>query len=427
MVLFLLLVLICVLIYLFTLLKEKNTLKKRFEPYQKIEDTEKEYEEINAKKRVLLEEIKALEAEREHLKKLVAIFKEDEEAIEFGYYEPEYNFENSELYKSKISEIREKQKSMIRNKTAVVCHSEWTLGGSKAEGKKMANENLKLMLRAFNGECDAATSQVNYKNITKMIERINKNFEIINKLATRINSDITVDYLNLKIEELKLVHEYHEKKEEEREEQREIREMMKEEARRKQEIEKALKEAQMEEQQYIRALEQARKEMEIASDEEISSIQQKMTELEEKLKEAEEKNQRAISQAELTKSGHVYIISNIGSFGKDVYKIGMTRRLDPLDRVKELGDASVPFPFDVHAMIYSDNAPELENKLHKAFDRMRVNRINIRKEFFRVTLNEIEQIANHNGSKIEFTKIAEAKEYNETISLLKKEGHLQTN
>ena len=137
-----------------------------------------------------------------------------------------------------------------------------------------------------------------------------------------------------------------------------------------------------------------------------------------------EKRTRAISQAQLTKTGNVYVISNIGSFGENVYKIGMTRRLDPQERVDELGDASVPFKFDVHAMIHSDNAPELENKLHELFQLKSVNRINYRKEFFRVTLDEIEKaVREFTNSDIEFTKIAEAREYRETQAILSAESN----
>ena len=120
--------------------------------------------------------------------------------------------------------------------------------------------------------------------------------------------------------------------------------------------------------------------------------------------------------AQMTKVGHIYVISNIGAFGEDVVKIGMTRRLDPLDRVRELGDASVPFHFDVHAIIYSENAPQLENELHKKFNDRRLNRINNRKEFFKASLEEIEVfVKEHAGAEIEFTKVAEAREYRETL------------
>ena len=124
--------------------------------------------------------------------------------------------------------------------------------------------------------------------------------------------------------------------------------------------------------------------------------------------------------AQQTKRGHVYVISNIGSFGENIYKIGMTRRLDPMDRIRELGDASVPFPFDVHAIIFSEDAPSLENTLHKAFENKRVNLVNPRKEFFDVTLAEIEAVVHENNASIQFTQIAEARDFRETKAIKNK-------
>lgn len=141
-------------------------------------------------------------------------------------------------------------------------------------------------------------------------------------------------------------------------------------------------------------------------------------ELQRRLAEAKTNKERAIAQAQMTRSGHVYIISNVGSFGEHVYKIGMTRRLDPMDRVRELGDASVPFSFDVHAIIYSQDAPTLENKLHKLFEGRRVNLINNRKEFFRVTINEIAQAVKENHGEIDITLAAEARDYRKTLAML---------
>jgi len=129
--------------------------------------------------------------------------------------------------------------------------------------------------------------------------------------------------------------------------------------------------------------------------------------------------------AEQTKSGHVYVISNIGSLGKDVYKIGLTRRLDPEERVSELGDASVPFEFDVHAMIYSENAPDLEYRFHKHFQQRQVNLVNPRKEFFAVSIEEIEACAKVHGCSTEFTRVAEAKQYRETLALKAAQGQQQ--
>jgi hypothetical protein len=136
-----------------------------------------------------------------------------------------------------------------------------------------------------------------------------------------------------------------------------------------------------------------------------------------KLKEAEQKNQRALSMAQQTKTGHVYVISNIGSFGDDVYKIGLTRRLEPLDRIKELGDASVPFEFDVHALIASDDAPALERSLHRHFLALQINKVNPRKEFFRVPLRQIRTELESLGIQAGWTMAAEAAEYRESRAI----------
>lgn len=146
-------------------------------------------------------------------------------------------------------------------------------------------------------------------------------------------------------------------------------------------------------------------------------MRERLARLEDELKEAIDKGKRAISQAQLTRSGFVYVISNMGSFGEDVYKIGMTRRLEPLDRIRELGDASVPFGFDVHAMIYSEDAPKLENALHRVFSDKQINRVNPRKEFFKVPISEIVKEVKKHNAEIEFTMVAEAKEYRESLAL----------
>ena len=195
---------------------------------------------------------------------------------------------------------------------------------------------------------------------------------------------------------------------------------MREEERAKREYEQAQREAEKEEANYQKALDKARAEIELSTGDKHDKLQAKIDKLELELKEAQEKKERAISMAQQTKRGHVYIISNIGSFGENVYKIGMTRRLEPTDRVKELGDASVPFQFDIHAMIYSDEAPTLENELHKAFTDKKVNMLNTRKEFFNVTIDEIEEKVTEIGIAAEFTKLPEAMEYRETLAILQK-------
>jgi multidrug efflux pump subunit AcrA (membrane-fusion protein) len=256
-----------------------------------------------------------------------------------------------------------------------------------------------------------------------MENRVRKTYDDLNKLSQTTHCDITSKYLNLKLQELWLTHEYQERKYQEQEEQRIIRDQMREEEKAIRELEKAQQEAEREERRYSEALEKARRDVESATGKAQEQLLSQIQELQQRLLEAGENKERAISQAQLTKSGHVYIISNIGSFGEDIYKIGMTRRLEPMDRVKELGSASVPFPFDVHAMIFCHNAPDLESRLHRYFHDRRLNKTNERKEFFRVSLNEIVQAVREIDdelkickSEITFTQVAEAADYRKTLS-----------
>jgi hypothetical protein len=200
----------------------------------------------------------------------------------------------------------------------------------------------------------------------------------------------------------------------EREEQQRIRERMRDEEKARREYERAMREAALQKDMFQKAMEQAQLQVQQAGAEQRAFYEQQLAEVTAKWKEAEEKNQRAISMAEQTRRGHVYIVSNIGSFGENVYKIGLTRRLEPQDRIDELGDSSVPFDFDVHAMIYSEDAPALENKLHKHFVIMQVNKVNHRKEFFRVDLAHIREEIETLGIKAKWTMAAEAAEYRET-------------
>lgn len=206
-------------------------------------------------------------------------------------------------------------------------------------------------------------------------------------------------------------------KKKEQEEQRAIRERMREEARAQAEFEKAKQQAEKEEARLRAAQEKMEQALLHATESQRQKYEKQLQELQEKLRTAEEQSKRAQSMAELTKAGHVYVISNIGSFGERVFKIGMTRRLDPEDRIDELSNASVPFPFDIHAMIYSENAPDLERKLHEVFDPKRVNKVNLRKEFFRVSLDDIESEVQKLGLQVHFTTLAKAEEYRETRNI----------
>ncbi len=338
----------------------------------------------------------------------------------FGIYKPRYNCMNSEEYASKIKANRENQKSMIKKKHALNYFDGWVLENSKAKGQAMNNDNMKMVLRAYNNECDALISKVKYNNIDRITKQIRKAAEDIDKLNVRNKISILSSFIRLKIEELQLVYEFECIKKEEKEAIRVAKAEEREQVKLNKEIEEARKKVIKEQTHYSNAKENYLKQLSNANNEEKESIISKIEELDNKLIEIN-KNIHDIDYREANqRAGYVYVISNIGSFGNNIYKIGMTRRLDPQDRVDELGDASVPFTFDVHAMIFSDDAPKLEAALHNSFDKNKVNMVNGRKEFFNVPLEEIEKvIKEHHDKLIEINPLPNAEEYRESI-LLKK-------
>lgn len=363
-------------------------------------------------------EHRALETRITDLQAEFAVLDEQANLQSFGFYKPRFDFVTSAEYQQKLEHARTAQKNLITAGTAATCSIEWTVNGSVAEGRKNTAQYLKLIVRAFNGECDAATARVKFNNVGVMEARIRKSFEAINKISKPQHSSLSETYLDLRLRELYLIHEVQEKLQEEKEVQRQVREQMREEELAQRELEKARIDAEKEEKRYAEALRKAELEVAQATGEKQLKLLAQIAQLQQQLAQAQHVKQRALSQAQLTRSGHVYVISNIGSFGEDVYKIGMTRRLEPLERVKELGDASVPFQFDVHAVIYCDDAPKLENTLHRLFHHRRLNRINERKEFFRVSLTEIAQAVHANHGAIDFLHEAEAQEYRKTMALL---------
>ncbi|MDE7590895.1 DUF4041 domain-containing protein [Enterobacter bugandensis] len=364
------------------------------------------------------------------LEKAIAVYREEEAFAEMGMFEPHFDFDTSEEFKDAVKANRAEQKALLRIKTrggAIWCGTDWTVHNSRAEGKKMTTRAINLTARAFNGECDAAIANCTFRNWSVMHDRIQAAFDKINALNEVNDVHISQGYLALKLKELDLVHAYRMKKQTEKDEQREIRAQMAEERKASQEIERAIREAEAEELRAQKAMDKARKEMgaKLAqmTAEQAALYQSKIDTLQEALTEAELKGQKALSMAQQTKRGHVYIISNVGSFGENVYKIGMTRRLDPQDRVDELGSASVPFLFDVHAMIHSEDAPALETALHQAFDARRTNLVNRRKEFFSVSLQDIKKaVLELAGSDVDFVETVTAQHYYETLALRKKQS-----
>ncbi|UHC17321.1 DUF4041 domain-containing protein [Methylobacterium currus] len=348
----------------------------------------------------------------DRLLKEVAIFDERLSFAEMGVYEPHFDFADSEQYKAQIEDARNEQKIMISAGTAVICSIQWTVDGSEAKGRTMTNRAIKLTLRAFNGECDAAIANTRWNNVNAMEKRISRAKDQINKLNESNRVLINDAYAALKFKELLLTHELREKLKAEKDERAEAARASREEQKLFRDIE-AAEEA---EARYQRLLAKATADAAKASGANLEALTGQIRMLESDLADAHAKVERAQALAERTRSGYVYIISNVGSFGKDVVKIGLTRRLDPLDRVRELGDASVPFTFDTHAIIYSEDAPALERSLHAEFERTRVNAQNCRKEFFRASIDEVEVAVKRLAPAAPFIKDVEAQEYQETLA-----------
>lgn len=349
----------------------------------------------------------------------------DDEALyqDFSLYTPVYDLMNSEAYKDKLLVVRQRQKDMIKRNIAATFPSNFTYNNSLAQGKKLVADNVKQILRAFNNECEAIIDKVKFNNVESIRKRIIKSCEDLNKLNAKMSIAITPSYLDLKLQEMNLCYEYSVKKQEEKEEAKRIRAEQREAQKLQKEIDEARKISEKEKSHYSNALRRIESQIQRATgterellEERRSEIQTQISAIEEELKQIDyrEANQRA---------GYVYIISNIGSFGKDVYKIGMTRRLEPMDRIDELGDASVPFRFDVHAMIFSDDAPALEAALHRAFDNKKVNMVNTRREFFHVTLPEIEEVVRKNFDKtVEFVRTPSAEQFRESQMMRRQMG-----
>lgn len=391
--------------------------RKMFRKYNGIINIEGHMTALHAQAIKLSKKYEVLKKRYIELKNATDRLEDEHEINSFGLYEPKYNFETAQKYKEMVHNIRNKQKEMIRNKEAAYCTVNWPIDGSSAKGRKATEKHLKLALHAFNVECDNLILKATYRNVSSTNNKIVRLHKRIEDFLEPKQAHINIGYLQLKVDELIIVHEFNEKTRRENEEQNAIKAKMREEERARKEYEAAQKTAEEEKTRYEEALAGARSELINSKDSSSVKLYSKIKELEAKLKDAEIKNERAVSMAQQTSRGFVSIVSNIGSFGEDVYKIGLTRRLEPLDRIKELGNASVPFAFDVHAMIFSEDAPSLETTLHRQFDSKRINKANKRKEFFKVGLDEIESFCSRNDINIQLTKMADAREYYETLTI----------
>ena len=393
---------------------QEQLLKEQYDKYM---------DEISKQKSLILaynDEINELNSNIKDLKKDIITFSDEILVQDFGLYEPRYSFINADAYKAELTNIRNKQKAMIKDGSAVSGSIDWQVNGSAAQGRKMIKDMQKLLLRAFNSECDEIINKVKYNNFDSSVKKMERSFNAIAKLGVTMAISITSDYYDLKIQELQLALEYQIQKQREKEEKAELRAQQREEARLQKELKEQRKNIDKERKHYEQALSNINKQLSSSSDEDTEDLNKKKEEIIQSLSDIDTKIKNIDYREANQKAGYVYVISNIGSFGEGIYKIGMTRRLNPQERVDELGDASVPFKFDIHAMIFSEDAPALEAKLHKAFEDRKLNLVNQRREFFKVSLDEIKDVVKNNFDKtVEFVEVPDADQYR--ISLKMKE------
>ncbi|EPN8550540.1 DUF4041 domain-containing protein [Vibrio alginolyticus] len=358
---------------------------------QKLANVEKKIETCKTREKVLSGSIEKL---REELKDL-ELTKEHQDLLStITPFEHLLDGPTSDEIKVCLQEVKNKQKELIKQGKAFDILQDILWNDNLAKGKARQKRHGKFLITAFNAEVDNIIANTNARNFTSNAKKIDKWFQKVNKSGDDSYVELNRTLLFLRLEEQRHAFEYKYKKEMEIEEQRFMKESLREEAKVKKEIENFVTAREKEEKAYQKNLNNALAEVQTANQEEVEKLNAHIDELRLKLERATSEKERALSMAQLTRSGYVYVISNKGSFGENVYKIGMTRRLEPMDRVKELGDASVPFFFDVHALIPSDDAPALENKLHSKFASRRVNKVNHRREFFNLTFEEVEEALN---------------------------------
>lgn len=337
----------------------------------------------------------------------------------FALYVPKFKLNSSQEYKLRLDSTRERQKAMIKAGNAASGNMSWTVNGSTQQGRKLVNDMIKLVIRSFNNEADFCVDNVKFDNVELGEKRILKSFDACNRLGKLMDVEIDRRYLALKIDELHLAHEFQIKKQEEKEEAKRAREELREQQKLEQEIRAAREKIAKERKHFAAALRDLQARLALAaSEEERTPLLAKLAEVEAGHAALEGEEKLIDYREQNAKAGYVYVISNVGAFGEGIYKIGMTRRLEPMDRVDELGDASVPFWFDVHAMVFSDNAPALEAKLHERFAAGRLNKVNGRKEFFRAEISEIEAVIRENyDAAVEVTHEAPAEQYRESLRM----------
>lgn len=347
--------------------------------------------------------------------------------IDVGLLPPTFKFDDRESLKAQIEKCLSQQFNIIKLGNATTAYSNWEWFGSKSKGKQMVNAYQSLLLKAFNAEFDVIRKQMRHSSYDSAINKLYRLEEQLAKLGETANVAISQEYFNWKLKELGVWHSELEYKEELKREKKKQQALLREQSKKSGEETEEL-----EDDIYYRKsdLRKAQKLAQKLHGANAADMEIKIAKMHQEIEKLESKFERATSQAQVTKAGYIYVISNIGSFGEGVVKIGMTRRLEPMDRVNELGDASVPFKFDVHTLTFVDDAPKLEKTLHRRFNEKRVNIENHRKEFFRITPQEVAEEMKALGVECDWYFDVDAKEFRESLlireAFKKEESNVQS-
>lgn len=385
--------------------------------YQNFEEwRDSEINILNSESESRKQELASLGLQRDRLQKTVDKLQRDVimlpevgEMQQVGLFNFEHPAESSTELATELASLRTQIKAAVRDKRATQAVKGFTFNNSAAKGRKFVNSLSTLLLRAYNAEAENAIKTTKAGNLETAQARLSRAAEQIAKNGAMISLRITDYYHRLRLQEIELAHRHLKalqvEKELEREHRAELREQKKAEAELKREQERLAKEKS----HYEAALAALR------SNGDIDGVERMMAKLADVERAIADVDYRAANM----RAGYVYVISNVGSFGPDIVKIGMTRRLDPMDRVRELGDASVPFKFDVHALFFADDAVSVENMLHKEFAATRINQVNSRREYFRATPQQVlEILQRHSVEVLEFTITPEAEEFMTSQAIL---------
>jgi hypothetical protein len=321
---------------------------------------------------------------------------------EVGIYRYHHPLENSEEYRERLHDLQERIKDSVKSGDAILASEMFTFNNSLAKGRKMTSDLSKLMLRAYNAEADNCVRSLRAGNVVTAKKRLDASVTSIAKLGSMMEMRVNPKYHAMRTEEIELTADFLMKVQEERERARDERERLREERKAAEELAAERERLDKERAHLANALDALK-----ASGDEAG-----VAELTEKLGALDEAIAHNDYRIANIRAGYVYVISNEGAFGPNMVKIGLTRRLEPMDRVRELGGASVPFPFAVHALFFSEDAVSLENELHKTFADQRVNYVNDRREFFFARPDDVRVVlAEKLGNLLEFSEHPEATQY----------------